>query len=105
MNGSEHSGSALSYVTNRSIRELSEVVQGLEVVTPVIQDNNEEDGDKAEASLVVSMPAPVFSSEEEEETQEVICSDTLLLGLEPVPQVRGQLPSWVGPMRNTSNNP
>ena len=88
------------------MRELSEVVQGLEVITLVIQDEEEEDWDEeAEVSLGDPMPVPVLSSEEEEETQEVVHSNTPLLGLKPVPQVRGQVLSLVGPVHNTSNGP
>ena len=108
MNGSERSGSALSYVTDRSVRGLSEGVQGLEVVTPVLLvDKGKGREVEAEALLVEPTPEPVPSSEEEEEeeTLEVVCSDTPLPGLEPVPQVRGQRSSLVGPVRNTSNSP
>ena len=107
MNGSERSGSALSYVTDRSVRGLSEGVQGLEVVTPVLPIDKGK-GREVEALLVEPTPEPVPSSEEEEdeeETLEVIRSDTPLPGLEPVPQVRGQRSSLVGPVRNTSNGP
>jgi len=85
------------------------VVQGLEVVTPVLSlDKGKGQEVEAEASLVDPMPEPVPSSEEEEdeeETLEIIHSDTPLPGLEPVPQVRGQRSSLVGPVRNTSNSP
>ena len=106
MNGSERSGSALSYVTDRSVRGLSEGVQGLEVVTPVLPIDKGK-GREVEASLVGPTPEPVPSSEEEdeEETLEVVRSDTPLPVRDPTPQVRGQRSSLVGPVRNTSNSP
>ena len=108
MNRSEHSGSALSYVTDRSVRELSKVVQGLEIITPVLPvDKGKGREVEAEASAGMPIPAPVPSSEEEEEDEipEVVRSGTLLPGLGPSPQVRGQVSSQVGPMRSTSNTP
>ena len=93
------------------MRGLSEVVQGLEVITPVLPlDKGKGWEVKAEASLVVPTPEPVQLSEEEEEEEEeetlgVVCSDTPLPGLEPVPQVHGQRSSLVGPVHNTSNSP
>ena len=89
------------------MRELSEVVQGLEVITPVLLvDKGKGREVEAEALLVEPTPEPVPSSEEEEEeeeTLEVVHSDTPLPGLEPVPQVRGQRSSLVGPVCNTSH--
>ena len=91
------------------MRGLSEVVQGLEVVTPVLPlDKGKGWEVEAEVSLVEPTPEPVPSSEEEEdeeETLEVVRSNTPLPGLEPVPQVRGQQSSLVGPVCNTSNSP
>ena len=84
------------------------MVQGLEVVTPVLPiDKGKGREVEAEALLVEPTPEPVPSSEEEEEeeTLEVVCSDTPLPGLEPVPQVCGQRSSLVGPVCNTSNSP
>ena len=107
MNGSERSGSALSYVTNRSVRGLSEGVQGLEVIAPVLPIDKGK-GREVEALLVEPTPEPVPSSEEEEdeeETLEVVRSDTPLPVREPVPQVHGQRSSLVGPVCNTSNGP
>ena len=89
------------------MRGLSEGVQGLEVVTPVLPLDKGK-GREVEALLVEPMPEPVPSSEEEEdeeETLEVVRSDTPLPVREPVPQVRGQRSSLVGPVRNTSNGP
>jgi len=63
---------------------------------------------EAEALLAEPTPEPVPSSEEEEdeeETLEVVRSETPLPVREPVPQVRGQRLSLVGPVRNTSNGP
>jgi len=66
---SERSGSALSYVTDRSVRGLSEGVQGLEVVTPVLPIDKGK-GCEVEALLVEPTPEPVPSSEEEEDEEE-----------------------------------
>ena len=90
------------------MRGLSEGVQGLEVVTPVLPLDKGK-GREVEALLVEPTPEPVPSSDEEEdeeeETLEVVRSNTPLPVREPVPQVRGQRSSLVGPVRNTSNGP
>jgi len=51
------------------------------------------------------MPEPVPSSEEEEETQEVVCSDTPLRVLSQYHQCVVQLSSLVGPVHHSSNSP
>src|SRR5882762_5727826 len=91
------------------MRELSEVVQALEVMTLVLPvDKGKGREVEAEASAGVPIPEPVLLSEEEDEEEEeipeVVHSSTPLPGLEPSPQVRGQVSSQVGPMHNTSNS-
>jgi len=66
VNGSERSGSALSYVTDRSVRAI-EGVQGLEVVTLVLPIDKGRVGVEAEVLLAEPTPEPVPSSEEEED--------------------------------------
>jgi hypothetical protein len=110
VNESECSRSALSYVTDGSVRELSKVIQALEVVTPSLPlDKGKGREVEAEASVSMPIPEPVPLSEEEDEEEEeipeVVHSGTPLPVQESGPQVCGQVPSQVGPMRNMSNSP